>query len=87
MEDKYEVKDDSNGKFYFKNGNFHRVDGPAYESYYGTKFWYKEGKHHRLDGPAVEYFDGYKYWYYEGKKIDCDNQKDFERIINLQLFI
>ena len=54
-------------KHWFKEGKFHREDGPAREFSDGTKYWYKEGLLHRLDGPAVEYPNGYKEWYKEGK--------------------
>ena len=43
---------------WFKHGSLHRVDGPAYTTYYDfvnmiySKSYYLNGKHHRLDGPA-----------------------------------
>ena len=46
-----------------KNGEFHRLDGPAIEYSSGTKEWWQNGKLHRLDGPAIEYPSGYKVWY------------------------
>jgi hypothetical protein len=54
-------------KCWYKEGNFHREDGPAIEHQNGTKCWYKEGKLHRKDGPAIEYPNGDKKWYKEGK--------------------
>jgi hypothetical protein len=51
---------------YFKNGQRHREDGPAFEYSDGTKFWNLNGLHHREDGPAVEYEDGTKQWYLNG---------------------
>ena len=48
---------------YYKNGMFHREDGPAKEHIDGHKEWYKEGKLHRLDGPAIEHSDGSKFWW------------------------
>jgi len=53
--------------FYYKNGKFHREDGPAVENVNGDKYWYLNGKHHREDGPAVENVNGDKYWYLNGK--------------------
>jgi hypothetical protein len=53
-------------KFWYKEGNLHREDGPAREFSGGKKEWYKEGILHREDGPAVEFLDGYKEWYKEG---------------------
>jgi hypothetical protein len=58
----------SNGtKFWFLNGNRHRVDGPAIEFIDGTKFWYIHGNSHREDGPADEYANGDKIWYLNDK--------------------
>jgi len=54
-------------KYWFKEGNLHREDGPAVEYSNGRKEWYKEGKLHRLDGPAIEYSNGGNSWYKEGK--------------------
>ena len=46
------------------NGQYHRLDGPAYISGNFNE-WYENGKLHRLDGPAV--IDGnVLYWYIEG---------------------
>ena len=52
--------------YYNKNGESHRIDGPAIVGVNGDKFWYKNGKRHRIDGPAVERADGYKAWYKNG---------------------
>lgn len=52
---------------YYKEGKFHRLDGPAVEEDKGGKNWYKEGFLHRLDGPAVEKANGDKEWWVEGK--------------------
>ena len=51
-----------------KQGQLHRLDGPAIESADGTKEWYQKGQRHRLDGPAIEYADGTKEWWIEGKR-------------------
>ena len=40
-------------KYYYKNDELHREDGPAIECTGGHKSWYIEGKLHREDGPAV----------------------------------
>jgi hypothetical protein len=35
----------SNGtKVWFLNGNMHRIDGPAFESFNGDKGWFLSGK-------------------------------------------
>ena len=53
----------SNGnKFWYKNGQLHRENGPA-AFFDGEKQWYKNGQLHREDGPAIECPDGRKYWY------------------------
>lgn len=54
-------------KYWYKNGQYHREDGPAIERADGTKEWYLNGKPHREDGPAVEYANGTKLWYLNGK--------------------
>jgi len=54
-------------KRWYKEGKYHRLDGPAIEYSNGTKKWYKEGKLDREDGPAVEYSNGIKEWYKEDK--------------------
>jgi hypothetical protein len=54
-------------KSWFKDGLYHREDGPACEYSNGIKCWYKNGKRHRLDGPAVEWVNGEKQWYLEGQ--------------------
>jgi hypothetical protein len=59
-------------RLWYKEGNLHREDGPAWEFPDGEKQWYKEGKRHRLDGPAIEYPDGEKQWYKEGKRHRLD---------------
>jgi len=50
-----------------KNGQPHRLDGPATERADGDKYWFQCGKLHRLDGPAIEGADGRKLWYQNGK--------------------
>ena len=55
-----------------KNGQFHRENGPAYESATGAKYWYLNGKLHRTDGPAVEYADGDKYWFLNDEQMTED---------------
>ena len=63
-------------EWFNSNGKNHRVDGPAYQSWYenGQKqyeSWYLDGKWHRVDGPAVKwwYENGqkhYEFWYLDG---------------------
>lgn len=56
----------SGTKCWYKEGRFHRIDGPAVEHVNGTISWFVEGKLHRENNPAMEYADGSKYWYKEG---------------------
>ena len=50
-----------------KEGNWHRIGGPAIEYSSGTKYWFDNGKQHRIDGPAVEWGSGRRDWYLRGK--------------------
>lgn len=57
----------NNSVSYFRNGELHRDDGPAFIKFdpYTNEFvvrnWYQNGKRHRTDGPAI---DGpNKVWY------------------------
>jgi len=61
-----EVQDNGN-KFWYRNGEYHREDGPAIEYADGTKFWILNGEYHREDGPAIEYADGAKGWILNGE--------------------
>ena len=78
---------DANGaKFWYKNGLYHREDGPAIEWNNGDKVWFKNGLRHREDGPAVEWYGGMKFWYYEGILLNASSQKEFIKLVNLKLF-
>jgi hypothetical protein len=59
-------------KYWFKEGNYHREDGPAVEYQNGTTIWFKEGNYHREDGPAVEHINGTKEWYKNGQRHRID---------------
>ena len=67
----YKVTVDSEGtiKWYNKDNQLHREDGPAVEYANGDKFWFINGKQHREDGPAIEYANGDKLWFINGKKL------------------
>jgi len=52
---------------WFKNGQWHREDGPAVIGVYGEQFWYKNGKVHREDGPAIIWPNGEQQWYLDDK--------------------
>ena len=55
-------------KWFNKNGQLHRGDGPAIEYNNGYKEWYQDGQRHREDGPAIEWADGSKEWWVNGKR-------------------
>lgn len=51
-------------------------------------FYEKDGFYHRIDGSADIPKTGLSQWWYKGIHIvDCDNQKDFDRLIKLILFM
>jgi hypothetical protein len=52
--------------FYNKNGQLHRLNGPAVKRSNGYEAWYQNGLLHRLDGPAIKTFNGEKYWFQNG---------------------
>ena len=63
------IIDYENGtKYWYKEGEYHREDGPAIEFSSGGKQWYFEGKLHRIDGPAVVSTTEFRNhrWYIEG---------------------
>ena len=63
----YKVTVSDNGdKYWYQDGELHRLDGPAVEYANGDKCWYQNYKRHRLDGPAVEAANGDKAWYQNG---------------------
>ena len=59
-------------EYWYKEGKFHRLDGPAITYPDGHENWYKEGELHRLDGPAIKYSNGREEWYKEGKRHRLD---------------
>ena len=54
-------------KYWYRNGELHRDDGPAVEWSNGSKHWYKNGERHRDGEPAVDNNDEYKEWRQNGK--------------------
>jgi hypothetical protein len=56
--------ENSGTKRWYKDGRYHRLDGPAIEFATGQKHWFQYGRCHRLDGPAIEQPDGgIKRWF------------------------
>jgi hypothetical protein len=69
-----------------KNGEFHRLDGPAIESSDDYKKWFKNGLLHREDGPAVEY-DGRKQYWYNNELINLSTDKEFKQYLKMKVFM
>jgi hypothetical protein len=55
-------------RYWYKDGEYHREDGPAVEMSHGYKAWYLNGKLHRVDGPACEWYNGDKQWWVNGEE-------------------
>ena len=70
-------------KFWFKEGKWHREDGPAIEWRDGSKSWLKEGNLHRTDGPAKGWSSGTKEWYLEG---ECYNNINLNNYVVLDSY-
>jgi len=68
--------DEYGAKRWFKDGQYHREDGPAVERKNGYNEWYKNDKCHREDGPAIERPDGTKRWYYKGFFVGQEDKPD-----------
>ena len=77
--------DQYDGKYWYKNGEWHREDGPALEFADGSKAWCKNGEWHREDGPAVERADGSTVWYLNGKELTEQEHRMKVRQIKLKL--
>ncbi len=59
----------SGTKVWYKNGNWHREDGPALVTTSGSKGWYINNKLHRKDGPAIMRDDGKVEYWINGEKV------------------
>ena len=66
IECKVEMKGSVEIKRWYKNGEFHKDDGPAIVSTNGAQHWYQNGKLHREDGPAIICPYGDQSWYRYG---------------------
>lgn len=53
-------------RYFNKQGQYCRENGPAIECSDGSKFWFINGDYHRLDGPAVDFASGYKEYWIDG---------------------
>jgi hypothetical protein len=66
QEDEEVIEYSDKTKVYFRNGQYHRLDGPAITYDDGSKLWYKENKLHREDGPAIEWVNNQNFYYLDG---------------------
>lgn len=73
----------SGTKYWYLNGNYHRLDGPAMEGWNGTKVWFFEGKRHRIDGPAIEYSDGAKEYWINDEQVSEKQHKKYINNLNM----
>lgn len=66
---------------------YHNPDGPAVIMK-DCSTWWLYGLRHRIDGPAIEFKikTHLNKWFYYGKKVDCNNQEEFDKILNLKAF-
>lgn len=74
---RYKIEVYRNGLCWIKKNGYHRLDGPACESEYGSRIWCKNNLLHCKDGPAREYAIGYKEWYIDGVKY---SEEEFNRV-------
>ena len=59
---------------WYKEGEFHREDGPAYR-HKNNKYWLLNGKLHRLDGPAVDAKGHPKEYWINGQQLSPKEYK------------
>jgi len=80
MDNQYFIEIDNFGNKLWRNkdGEFHRLDGPAVEFADGDKQWWIKGNLHRSDGPAIE-LGSYKAWWKDGRKFP-DKDSFFEAL-------
>jgi hypothetical protein len=52
---------------WYRQGLWHREDGPALILSDGSCVYYQHGRRHRTDGPAVDMASGHKEWWIDGE--------------------
>lgn len=52
---------------WYKDGNYHKIGGPAVIENTGDKIWFQDGMKHREDGPAMIFSDGHFTWWWKGE--------------------
>ena len=61
------VDKEGNKEWRERNGQLHRVGGPAREYVSGGSEWWEHGDLHRVGGPAIVMADGTKEWWENGQ--------------------
>lgn len=61
-----EINKQGTKRYFNKQGQMHRVYGPAYIGPSGAEEWYYQGVKHRIDGPAATYSNT-KHFFLDGK--------------------
>lgn len=64
---KYKIYVDYFNLEWYKDGQYHRLFGPAVEYFDGDRWCFVNGILHRLSRPTVEYVNGDQAWYIDGK--------------------
>ena len=74
---------------YFKNGLYHREDGPAIIKPSGTKEWLVKDKLHRIGGPAIESYVGelFNAYYINGELISKEEHDLLYNLMKLKNII
>jgi len=77
----YLVREYPDGKkaWHNKNGELHRIGGPAIEYLDGSAFYYVNGLLHNEEGPAIKYASGSEFYYIKGVQIA---EEEFNKSIN-----
>jgi hypothetical protein len=67
-----------NRRWYDKDGELHRDDGPASIHVSGVIMWCQHGKYHRTDGPAIIYADehGSVEWWLDDNHCSIEGWRD-----------
>lgn len=58
--------------YFYKDGRYHREDGPAVIYSYGEERWYYEGFLHRIGGPSIIAETG-NYYFINGNEFSRDD--------------
>jgi len=72
-------------KIWYKNGKYHRENGPAIVWKDVDEEWRANGKKHRLDGPAVTWDNGKKEYWISGIRLDTKEVEVWIRNNNINL--